>query len=462
VLAAGLALDTGSYAVVNSALPSIADQLSMNDTTLQWMVTSYALFFAGFLLFGGRAADVAGRRLVFGVGVGLFGVCSVLAAVATAAWMLTAARAGQGLGAALSGPASLALVTQLFPEGPSRNRAFGIYTAVGASSFSIGLVLGGVLTGTFGWRSIFIFSAVIAGVVLAAVPMLPPSSPARRQRLDIPGVIMASAGLVLCVYGVNQVATSGWESALTWTALIAGIVLLLAFVSWESRAPEPLLPFSIFQSPAVRAATITAIGFFTALLGVLFYAPLYMQEILGYTPLESGAAILPMGVLVAISANVAGRIMGSAGQRPLMVGGVLLIVVGAGLWARTPVDGTYWVDIFPGVALMSVGQGLAFAALTAASMTGVPQERHGVASAFNVTTQQVAGSVGVAVLVTIAAAVTSGNTPADRLAGYHAAYLVGAAVAIVCALLVSVGPLAAHHGNSRRPPGLAETERVGN
>ncbi|WP_405877973.1 MFS transporter [Streptomyces sp. NBC_01136] len=455
ILAAALALDSGSVAVINSALPDIGRDMNMSEATLQWTMTAYAVAFAGFLLLGGRAADVLGRRLCFGVGVGLFAVSAVCAAVAPDTAVLIAARAGQGLGAALSGPASLALVTQLFPEGPQRNKALAIYTSVGASSFSIGLILGGVLTDAFGWRSVFIVSTAIGTAVLFSVRATLPASVRRPQSLDVFGAVVVTAGLALAVFGVSRASTEGWGATDVVVALVAAVVLLLVFVLWERRTASPLLPLSIFRSGPVRAATLTAVTFFTALLGMLFLAPLYMQGILGYSPLESGAAIVPMGILVIVSANTAGRLMARVGQRPLMALGLLLIAVGVGvLWARVPLDGNYWVDILPGVAVMSVGQGIAFAAMTAASMTGVPQEQHGVASGFNVTAQQVGGSMGVAVLVTVANAFTDGTGAADILRGYHAAFITGGAVAAAGALVVGLSAL----GRKGRADALQPTE----
>ncbi|MFJ8083609.1 MFS transporter [Streptomyces sp. NPDC096205] len=442
ILAAALALDSGSVAVINSALPEIGRDLSMSEATLQWTMTAYAVAFAGFLLLGGRAADVLGRRACFAAGVGLFAVSAVVAALAPSTGVLIAARAGQGLGAALSGPASLALVTQIFPEGPQRNKALAIYTAVGASSFSSGLILGGLLTDAFGWRSVFVVSTAIGLAVLLAVRAVLPAGTRGSQRLDFVGAVAVTLGLTLAVYGVSRASSVGWSAWDVVTSLVAAVVLLVGFVAWERRTAEPLLPLSIFRSSPVRAATLCAIAFFTPLLGMLFYAPLYMQGILGYSPLQSGAAIVPMGVIIIFAANAAGKNMARIGQRPLMAAGLLLIAVGVGvLWARTPVDGNYWIDILPAVAVMSVGQGLAFASMTAASMTGVPQEQHGIASGFNVTAQQIGGSIGVAALVTVANAVTSGTSPDDILSGYHTAFITGGAVAAVGAVIIALPAL---------------------
>lgn len=460
LLSAALALDTGGLALINPALPVIGRDLSMSNATLQWLVTAYAVGFAGFLLFGGRVADVLGRRPTFAAGVAIFTVSAIVAALAPDALVLIVGRAGQGLGAALSGPASLSLVTQLFPEGPQRNRALAIYTSVAAFSFAGGLVLGGVLTSLLGWRSVFIFAAIVGAAVLIPVRHVLPPSERRSAHLDLPGAVMVMAALVLTVYGFSHAAGYGWTSTLTLAALGCAVLLFIAFGAWERRSPDPLLPFNIIRVPSVRAAAVAAVALFTPMLGVLFFAPLYLQGMLGYTPLESGLAIAPMGLTVVLFANLAGRIMSKVGQRPLMVIGLLLIAAGvAGFWTMTSLHGSYWPDVFLGVVVMSAGEGLAFASLTVASLTGVPQFEHGVAGGLNVTAQQIGGSVGVVVLVTIANAMSHGSTAADHLSGYHAAYLVGAGVAVVGALVIALGPLLAGRSvQSRQTASVAASE----
>ncbi|ONI85739.1 MFS transporter [Saccharothrix sp. ALI-22-I] len=431
VLAAALALDTSSVAVVNAALPVIGQDLGIGSNGLQWTMTSYAVTFAGFLLFGGRAADVLGRRRVFTFGVGLFTVATIVAAIAPEAEVLMVARALQGVGAALSGPASLALLTELFPEGPRRNKALAVYTSVGASSFSAGVVIGGVLTDLFSWRAVFVFNVIIGIAVLGAIKSVLPASRRKPEKLDIVGATSVTGGLLLAVLGLSQASHSSWTDPLTLGPLALSVILLVGFVFWERRAANPLLQLSIFRVPSVSAATIAAVVFFTAVLGVLFFAPLYLQGLLGYTPLQSGLAILPMGITVVVSANIAGRVMAKVGQRPLLITGLLLIAGGVGLWALTPLDGNYWLHVFPAVLVMSVGQGVAFAGLTAASLTGVPQHEHGVAGGLNVTAQQLGGSVGVAALVTLAATVTTTGEPQDVLSGYHTAYLASIGAIVV-------------------------------
>ncbi|WP_409494326.1 DHA2 family efflux MFS transporter permease subunit [Amycolatopsis sp. cmx-11-12] len=438
VLAAALALDAGGVAVVNAALPAIGQDLGIDNADLQWTMTSYAVTFAGFLLFGGRAADVLGRRRVFILGVGLFTAATVLAAAAPTAGILMLARALQGVGAALSGPASLALVTEMFPEGAARNRALAVYTSVGASSFSAGVVIGGVLTDFFSWRAVFVFNLIIGIGVLMAVRPVIPRSEGNREPLDIVGATIVTSGLLLAVFGLSRAGHAGWDDMWTLSSLVISAVLLSAFVIWEVRTANPLLDLAIFRKATVSAATVAAVAFFTAVLAVLFFAPLYLQGLLGYSPLQSGLAILPMGVVVVLSSTMAGRVMDRVGLRRLLITGLLLIAAGVALWALTPLGGSYWAHVLPAVVVMSIGQGIAFAGMTAASLTGVPQGEHGVAGGLNVTAQQLGGSVGVAALVTFAASVGSTETPVSTLAGYHAAYY-----AAVVLLLVSSGGIAA-------------------
>ncbi|MFC9254688.1 MFS transporter [Amycolatopsis thailandensis] len=437
LLAAAVALDVGSVAVVNPALPDIGRDLRMDDALLQWTMTGYGITFAGCLLFGGRLADVFSRRLVLAAGIGVFAVGALAPVVVPTAEVLIAARAAQGMGAALSVPAAMALLFQVFPPGRLRNRALGIYTAVGAASFGVGLVLGGVLTSAFGWHAVFAFSAVMSVLVLLGIRPLLPSSVGDRRPVDLPGAAMVTAGLLAGIFAVTRAGEVGLSDTGTIVSALLALLLLAGFVAWERRAPEPLFSVGILRSRPVRAATLAGALFFFALNGVLFFAPLYMQGMLGYTPLQSGLAVLPMSLLVAVFSNVAGRLLSRFGQRRVLVAGLVLLAAGVALWLRTPLDGDYLTHILPGVAVMAIGQGLAYTALTAASLTGVPGARHGVAGAFNITAQQVGSSVGIAALVAFASALSGSGEQADRLSTYHAVYLVISCVVIVGALVTA-------------------------
>ncbi|GIG93007.1 MFS transporter [Plantactinospora endophytica] len=438
VLSGALALDIGSLNVVNAALPGIGTHFGLEDATLQWTMTAYAVTFAGFLLFGGRLADVLGRRFVFTAGISLFTVAALGGALAPSATVLVVARALQGIGAALCGPAALALLTEIFSKGTARNRAFGVYAAVGAASGSGGFVLGGALTQLFGWRSVFMFSVVSGVAVLAAAKAALPAGVRRRQPLDLPGAATVTAGLLLAVFGISHGAQAGWNWADTMLPLAAAVVLLAAFVLWELRAPQPLLPIAIFRAAPVRASTLAAFLLTTAAIGLQFFAPLYLQGMLGYSPLQSGLAVLPLSLTVFVTATFCtGRLLSRVGQRPLLVAGLVLIAMGVATWAWTSASGDYWLRMLPGLVVMGIGIGVVFPTMTAAALTGVPQHQHGVAGAVNVTAQQIGAGVGVTALVVVAAVDTAG-TGAALLPGYHAAYLTAGVACGLGALVIGL------------------------
>ncbi|MFE9023539.1 MFS transporter [Streptomyces sp. NPDC007808] len=420
VLAGALALDVSGLGVLNAALPSVGARFDLDDTTLQWVMIAYAVTFAGFLLVGGRLADVLGRRRVFEFGIALFTVAALVGAVAPDIGVLLGARAVQGIGAALSGPAALALLTEVFEPGPARNRALGVYAAVGAASFSGGVLLGGVLTQFLGWRSVLWFSVVVGMAVLAATRAGLPGGVGRGGQLDLPGAVSGTAGLTLLVVG----ASTGGTLALSSLGL--AVVFLLLFVVREHRTTDPVLPLDLFRVTSVRTASLAAFLQYMASVGMLFFAPLYLQGMLDYSPFESGLALVPMSAGVFLTANfVTGRLLTKYTPRMLMTVGLVLIGGGTALWMSTPPDGDYLLHVLPGMVISGIGQGLNFPAMTSAALTGVEPERHAVAGAVNVVAQQIGASIGVAVMVLIAA------TGDDQLTGYHLAYL---AAGVGCAL----------------------------
>jgi EmrB/QacA subfamily drug resistance transporter len=438
VLAGALGLDLSGLGVLNAALPEIGTHFQLTNSTLQWTMTSYAVAFAGFLLFGGRAADVLGRRLMFTLGVALFTVAALAGAVAPTITVLIVARAAQGVGAALSGPATLALIAEIFPEGPARNRAFGVYASVGAASFSGGVVLGGVLTSWLGWRAVLVFSVLVGLLLLTGIKAALPPSVRHPHPLDLPGAVLVTAGLILAVFGVSRGADAGWSDPGVLVSLILAVVLVVAFVVWENRSAEPLLPLSIFRANPVRISSLAAILNYTAGVGLLFFAPLYMQGILGYPPYVSGLAVLPSSAILFITANFfTGRLLSKVGPRPLMAVGLVLIAGCMVLWAFTPVDGNYWVHLLPGFLITGIGQGLVFPSMSVGSLTGVPPAQHGVAGAVNVTAQQIGSSIGVAALVVVAT-VSASSGAAGQLTGFHTAYVVAAILCVAGALITLV------------------------
>ncbi|MFJ6770027.1 MFS transporter [Kitasatospora sp. NPDC091257] len=427
VLAGALALDVSGLGVLNAALPSVGERFHLDESTLQWVMTAYAVTFAGFLLVGGRLADVIGRRRVFEAGVALFTVSALVGAVAPNTVTLLGARAVQGIGAALSGPAALALLTDTFPAGPARNRAFGVYAAVGAASFSGGVLLGGVLTEFFGWRSVLWFSVLVGLGVLGATRIGLPDGVGHRGRLDLPGAITGTLGLTLLVVGVSS------SGATAWIVLGAAVLSLVLFVVREHRTADPVLPLGLFRIGSVREASLAAFLQYMGSVGMLFFAPLYLQGMLHYSPFESGIALVPMSLAVFLTANFAtGRLLATYSPRTLMAVGLVLIGVGTGLWLGTPQDGNYLLHVMPGLVVSGIGQGLNFPSMTSAGLSGVPEQQQAVAGAVNVVTQQIGASAGVAVMVLVA------GTSGDQLAGYHLAYVTAAVACVVGAAVIAV------------------------
>ncbi|MGW3494860.1 MFS transporter [Streptomyces sp. NPDC001020] len=420
VLAGALALDLSGLAVLNAALPCVKARFGLDDATLQWVMTAYSVTFAGFLLVGGRLADVFGRRRVFEAGVALFTTAALIGALAPDTAVLLGARAVQGIGAALSGPAALALLTEVFPAGPERNRALSVYAAVGAASFSGGMLLGGVLTQFLGWRSVLWFSVALGLTVLTATRTALPHGVGRQGTLDLPGAVSGTLGFVLLVAGVSR------DGAQAWSMLGAAVTFLLLFVVREHRTADPLLPLALFRIASVRAATTAAFLQYAGSVGLLFFAPLYLQGMLGYSPVESGLALVPMSLTVFLTATFAtGRLLTRHRPRTLMAAGLSLIGAGTALWLSTPHHGSYAQHVLPGLVISGIGQGLTFPAMTSAALAGVPPHRHAVAGAVNVIAQQIGAGAGVAALVLVAA------TDDNRLAGYHLAYL---AAAVACGI----------------------------
>lgn len=438
VIACGVGLDASSVAVVNAALPEIGHDLSVVESVLQWVMSAYAVAFGGALLLGGRLADVFSRRLVFAIGVGVFAVGSLAAAVAPSPLVLVASRVLQGIGAALSMPASMALLFEVFPAGPLRNRAMGTYTAVAGGSFSGGLILGGLLADLFGWRGVFVFTAVFGAIVFAATKATLPAGGGRRRPLDLPGGITITLSLPLIIFAINRVGEVGWSAPDTLVPLVVGAALLVAFGIVESRSREPLLPLGIFRSVPINSAILTALVSFGGVLGMLFFVPLYMQNMLHFSPMESAVALLAQSVAVVVFANLTAKLMDrNFSHQKLMVGGLLLIAIGLVSFVRTPIDGSYWVHLFPGFLLVGIGVGLSTPAMTASALGSVSSEFRAIAGGLNATAQQIGASLGTVILVAVAAT-AGGATVAQRLDGYHAAFWTAAAMVLAGTVVISL------------------------
>ncbi|MFC4907042.1 MFS transporter [Actinomadura gamaensis] len=392
------------YNIVYVALPRIGDDLGFSAHTLQWVISAYVVAYGGFLLLGGRASDLLGRRRMFVLGLVLYAVSSLVGGLATAPGPLVAARAVQGLGGALLFPATLSLVNTTFAEGRERNRALSVWAGAGAGGLVLGSLLGGVLTQALGWASVFYVNVPLAAVaVLAAFPLLPADPPAAgRRRFDLPGAFTSTAGTTLVVFALVQGPESGWDAPAVLAAAVAGIVLLAAFVVVEARGADPLMPLRLFGNR--NLSTGVAITFlFTAAFGsVTYFVTQYLHAVRGFSALGIGIAFLPPCVAVFAGSAAGGRLLTRLGARSTLLVSLPLGVVGTA-WlglAMTP-DASY-LALLPGLLILSVGQGITFTTMFAAAATGVPARQQGVASGMASTGQQAGTAVGLAVLVAIA------------------------------------------------------------
>ena len=415
-------------AIVNVALPSIQKDLAFTPRNLQWVVSAYALTFGGLLLLGGRAADIVGQRRTFIGGVAVFAFASLLGGLAWSPAMLVAARSLQGVGAAAMTPAALSILMTTFPEGADRNKALGAWGAVGASGGTIGLLIGGALTQTVGWTWIFLLNVPIGAAVIALAPALLDKRPpaARTRRFDLAGAASVTAGLSLLVYAVANAGAVGWGSARTIALLTISTLLVSTFAAVERRAEVPLLPFRLFRTGVVLGSNVVSALFGAAMFGMFFVITLYLQRVLGYSPLKAGLAWLALSVTALVASAGGARLVTRLGPRiPLVTG---LVVATAGLWmlSRLPHDARYLHHVMPALAVSGCGIGLAFVTLSIGALEGVNDTDAGLASGLVNATQQIGGAIGVAILSTVALS-----------AGFTDALVVAAAFAGAGALLAA-------------------------
>ena len=430
--------------IVNVALPSIAGDLGFTPATLAWVVNAYTLAFAGFLLLGGRAADLLGRREVFAGGLALFAVASLAGGLAQGELTLVAARAAQGLGGAIVAPATLSILTTGFPEGHERNRALGLWGAMGAIGGASGALLGGLLTEALSWRWILIINVPIgllgAMAALHVVRSARPVAGATRQ-FDLAGALSVTLGLVVLTYGIVESGAHGWGSARTLLTLAGGAALLVLFLVVEGRlAARPLVPLRIFASRALSAANVVVFCLGGSVFAMWYFVSLYLQQVLGYSPIEAGLAFLPMPLTIAACTQPATRLTGRHGAGPVLAGGMALIAAGMGLFATIAVDGGYASDVLAPALLCSAGIGFSFVPVTIAATAGVHRAEAGLASGLVNTSRQMGGSIGLALLATVAtqhsAALTGDMSRAEALTeGFQRAFALGAAVALAGALV---------------------------
>jgi EmrB/QacA subfamily drug resistance transporter len=386
--------------VVNIALPSIARGLHFSEPSLSWVLNAYTLTFGGLLLLGGRAGDILGRRRVFMAGIALFTVASLAGGLATSAAWLLAARAVQGVGGAIASPAVLALIAASFSEGRERTRALSIYTAVAMGGGSLGLVLGGVITEWVSWRWVLFINVPIGILVALTAPVFLPESERQPGRFDLAGALTSTAGMASLVYAFIQAASHGWGNRLTIAAVAAAVVLLTLFLFNESRVAQPITPLRLFADRGRAGSYVTRLLLVAGMFGMFYFLTQFVQEELGFSPLRAGLSFLPMtGALFAVS-RFSPRLMARFGGKALMVAGLIPAVVGMTWLSRISPGSDYLSGVLGPMLLLGAGMGVAFVPLTMASLAGVRPQESGAASSMVNVTQQVGGSLGLAILVT--------------------------------------------------------------
>jgi EmrB/QacA subfamily drug resistance transporter len=434
--------------IVNVALPSIGRHLHFSRDDLSWVVNAYTLTFGGFLLLGGRMADLLGRRRMFMIGLVLFSLASLGGGLAQSEGWLIIARAIQGLGAAVVSPAALSILTNTFSEGMERNRALGIWGAVAGAGGAVGVLLGGILTSGLSWRWVLFVNVPIGiAAALFAPRTLPESrSGEENQTFDIPGAVTVTGGLALLVYAVVQAVNDGWGSTATLLRLAGAAALLVAFLVIEMRQRYPLMPFSIFRLRTLRGANIVGLLIGMALFSMFFFISLYLQDVLHYSAIKTGISYLPLAVGIILSAGAASQLVTRIGFKPTLIAGLVLIAGGLVWFSRVhSPGGTYLADILGPSLLAAFGLGFAFVAVTIAAVTGIQPDEAGLASGLINTSQQVGGALGLAILATVAnsrtqsllhSGVHSANIALTK--GFDRAFLVGAGFAVAGALLAAV------------------------
>ena len=436
-----IVLDT---TIVNVALPSIRADLGFSEASLAWVVNAYMLFFGGFLLLGGRLGDLYGHRRLFASGIAVFTAASLAAGLSASQEILIAARAAQGLGGAIVSAAGLSLMMSLFTEPAERAKAMGIVGFISAGGGSVGVLLGGILTSFFGWQAVFMVNIPVGIAVYAlAFRCVPASRPvASGTRLDIAGAVTVTASLMLAVYAIVNGNEAGWTSTQTLGLLAAAVVLLGSFFAIEARVRDPLMPLDLFRRHNLATANVIGVLWAAAMFAWFFLSALYLQLVLHYEPLQVGLAFLPGNIVMAVfSVGISAKLVMRYGLRAPLAAGLALAGTGLLLLVRAPIDGSYFVDVFPSMVLLGVGAGIAFNPMIIVAMTDVEPERSGLASGLVNTSFMMGGALGLAVLVSLAAARTGEALAAGmpQIAalndGYHAAFAIGAAFAFGAAFL---------------------------
>lgn len=397
-------LDTS---IVNVALPSIYKSLGYaSESSLQWVVTAYTLTFGGFLLLGGRAADLFGRKRIFLIAVAMFTLLSFLCGITQDPTMLNVARAMQGLAAAFLSPAALSIILTTFREGKERAMALSVWGAVAAGGAAVGVLLGGILTQYLDWRWNFFVNVPVGIAVFFAAWRFVPESKADlgHNKLDMPGAISVTGGLIAMVYAITQAPTKGWTSSEVLTLFAVAIVLLLFFVWNENRSKHALMPLGIFKIGNVAAANVAQLPMVATMFAMFFFVSLYVQQILGFSPVKTGLCFLPVPFVIGVVASSMAKIIGKVGYRIPMITGALFVSGGVFYLSHMTVGGDYWTQVFPGLIIMGIGMGQIFISVTIAATSGVPHHESGLASGLLNTSQQIGGALGLAILTGIATA----------------------------------------------------------
>ena len=429
--------------IVNVALPTIESGLHFSPTGLQWIVNAYTLVFGGFLLLGGRAADLFGTQRLFIAGLVLFTGASLVNGIAASSGMLVGGRAVQGLGAALVSPAALAIVTRTFRDGAERTKALGVWSAIAAGGGAAGLLLGGVLTETLSWRWVFFINLPIgiAAALLALRMISNEVGEEKPETSDVAGAVTVTGGLLVLVYAIVKAESYGWGSAKTLALFAAAVGLLAAFVAIELRSRAPLIRLDIFRTRSLSTANGAMLLVASGLFAMFFFASLYTQQLRGYSPIQAGLAFLPFTAGIVIGAGLAQQFITRVGVRTVTLTGLSIATVGMLLFTQLSLTGSYLGELFPAVIVTSIGMGLTFVPVTLLATTNVPGEDAGLASGLFNTSQQIGGALGLAILSTLAATRTSNHQSLGHdealLSGYHLAFLTGAGLMAVAIVLLA-------------------------
>jgi len=451
-------LDFVDASIVNVALPSIRADLGFNIRNLQWVLSGYLLTYGGLMLLGGRASDLFGRRRLLVAGTVLFTVSSFAAGVAPNATVLIVARLIQGAGAAMMIPAALSILTTTFSEPGDRYRALGAWGAVGGLASAVGVFLGGVITDVVDWRWVFFVNLPAAALILRAIFRLVPAdqNAGRRERLDVLGAVLVTAGMLLLVYTIVEAPDVGWGAARTIAGFAVAGGILATFARYEARHPNPVFPFSIFRVKGLAAADLTMVTAMAGFYTMFLFITLYLQNVLGLSPLASGAAYLAPCFGVVISAGIATNLMPKVGTRPVIVAGSILGAGGIFWLSKIPVDGSYWSNVLPGLMVAALGVGSVLVGATTAAQGGVPPDKAGLAAALINSSMWLGGALGVAIFTAVATSTTAGRlaeraSQAEALtAGFQDALLLAAIFLAAAAVIALRSPNT--HGEQAAQP----------